>query len=171
MEMATFVSNYTPQVINQQLLSFVNNEINLLKKPSKKSLRQTIFEKDVVTSKKRPSVLLVEDSPIVQVAHRAMLKSIGCRVDVARNGAEALQLSENKYDIIFMDVGLPDISGIEVTAKIRGRDSNNKNSVPIVALTTHEESDIHKQCLEAGMNKVEMKPISLDKLKKIISDV
>ena len=105
MDMANAVLQYTAlsqakQAINQKLLLFIDSEIAILKKAYKKILRQPIFDKDIPTSKKR--VLLVEDSLFIQHIHHTMLKSMGCHVDIANQGVEAIQLSQNKYDIIIL---------------------------------------------------------------------
>lgn len=104
-------------------------------------------------------VLVVEDSPTAALVEKLSLERLACRVDIANNGTEAIEkVNHHAYDLIFMDVGLPDISGIEVTQRIRALSDRRKSRVPIVALTAHVGDDQHDACLKAGMNEVLTKP-------------
>ena len=111
-------------------------------------------------------VLLVEDSVIVMIAHRGMLEQFGCCVDVAADGEQALAMAQQPYDLIFMDLGLPCISGIEVTSKLR--QSAQHQTVPIVGLTACYLPDIEKECLNAGMNQVLNKPTTISILQQVV---
>lgn len=119
---------------------------------------------------RKPKILLVEDEPIIQKLHFLMLQKIGCEVDVASNGQEALTKTDNTYDLILMDVGLPDIAGIEVSKKIRENESlhSRVKETPIIALTAYCIDDIRDACYEAGINQVIAKPIQMIELQKII---
>lgn len=112
-------------------------------------------------------ILLVEDEPIVQKVHLALLNKLGCDVDLAVNAEEALHKGANYYDLIFMDIGLPDKSGIEVTKTMRESDCAVKN-IPIIVLTGYSQEEIKNQCLQAGANAVFTKPIHLEKIKQIL---
>ena len=112
------------------------------------------------------SVLLVEDERIVSHIHSTLLKNMGCSVDTAFNGNEAFTKSNDHYDLIFMDVGLPDITGIEVMSKIR----ETGNQTPIVVLTAYTGSDVKNKCFAAGADAVFTKPISVEKLGEILKD-
>lgn len=114
-----------------------------------------------------PSILLVEDEPIVQRIHRLILELISCQVDIASNGKEAIKKANNHYDLIFMDVGLSDIDGIQVTKIIRQYELEKKHT-PIIMLTAYTGEDIKEKCLAAGANEVFNKPISTEKFKEII---
>ena len=91
---------------------------------------------------------------MVQKATSVMLQDLFTKaLDEASNGKEALELSkQNKYDLIFMDIGLPDFSGYEVTKRIRQDKKNINNNTIIVALTAHDDSDSRKKTTESGMN-------------------
>ncbi|MFA6409449.1 MAG: response regulator [Gammaproteobacteria bacterium] len=105
-------------------------------------------------------ILLVEDDPVIQLAHEDILQHAGFHVDVAATGEEALTLChKHKYQLIFMDINLPDMSGLDITTRIRQSNLQNKN-VPIVALTSLSGQKIKKQCLTSGMNEYNHKPIS-----------
>lgn len=114
-------------------------------------------------------VLVVEDDPIVQIVHRSMLEKLGCIVDLAVNGMQTLQKASNGYDLIFMDIGLPDKSGIAVTAEIRQQQHVNSKYVPIIALTAYTHEEVQNECLAAGADEVFTKPIKLDAFGQILN--
>jgi CheY-like chemotaxis protein len=110
-------------------------------------------------------VLLVEDENIPQMIANYMLRECNCEVDVTKTGQEALEKSlSNNYKIIFMDVGLSDLTGFDVAKKIR----ENGNNVMIIALTAHCDEDTKKQCLSAGMNSFLIKPLTFEKIQEIL---
>ena len=105
-------------------------------------------------------ILLVEDDGVAAIVTKNMLIHLGCAVDVAKNGKMALtQFNQAKYDLIFMDVGLPDLSGHEVTERIRVNESLADAHTPILALTAHVDEDQKQACIAAGMDAVYSKPL------------
>ena len=101
-------------------------------------------------------VLLVEDHPIAVRVMQHMLSMLHCHIDVATNGASALQLvQQHYYDIIFLDIGLPDMPGQHVA-----RAMMQQYMVPIIALTAHASEDMERDCLLAGMRLVLVKPLT-----------
>lgn len=113
------------------------------------------------------SVLLVEDEKIVQFTLTAMLKKFGCKVDLAATGKEALSKSTiNYYDIIFMDIGLPDMRGSEVTTAIRRKETCKRT--PIIAVTGYPKTEIEDECITAGIDAIYNKPLSLEQIQKIL---
>lgn len=115
-------------------------------------------------------LLLVEDEEICALFAQTILQELGYQVDLAKNGTEALQKYKiNTYDLIFMDVGLPDINGIEVTRKIRVDEKTTDKHVPIIALTAHIDNDSKQQCVESGMDTVLSKPIEKEKIGEILN--
>jgi two-component system, OmpR family, aerobic respiration control sensor histidine kinase ArcB len=108
-------------------------------------------------TKKGLKILLVEDEPIVMMVHCTMLRNLGYIPDTAVTGKEALEKVINGYDLIFMDIGLPDMSGIEVTKEIR-RHEDPITKTKIIALTGYKQEEIHLQCYEVGMDGVLLKP-------------
>ncbi len=107
-----------------------------------------------------PKILLVEDNLINQKVTLHLLKELGCEADVADNGLFAIKLfKKNDYDIILMDIGLPDMDGCALTKKIRAIESKGEH-VPIIALTAYASEDDRKNCLDAGMDSVLTKPIN-----------
>lgn len=118
-------------------------------------------------------VLVVEDNPINQTVMRAMLTNLGCKVDLAANGKEAIKLfEEREYDLIFMDIGLPDMDGLQVTRSLIGlKKQLKRKTIPIIALTAHVMEDDRKNCLNAGMTEMLTKPIVHAKLVGILKSV
>ena len=142
----------------------------------KKSLRSenSFIWKDMlavqlVNTKSYPkNVLVVEDDIIVQYAHQRHLEELGCQVDVANNGLEAIKLArKNRYSLIFMDIGLPDLNGIEVSKAIR-YNKNKSQDTPIIAITAHNVKEIRDKCLLVGVNKIITKPIAGDQFKELL---
>ena len=115
------------------------------------------------------NVLIVEDSIIAQSIAKAMLSQCYCNVSIAETGIQAQEMwLKNQYDLIFMDIGLPDIDGYEVTHFIRLKEASTKNHTPIVALTAHIGSESKKRCIDAGMNAVLSKPLTKDECIKVL---
>lgn len=115
----------------------------------------------------KPSVLVVEDYKLAQKMAEIILNQLNCHVDTADTGAQALELiNKRNYDLIFMDLGLPDMDGLTVTETIRKL--QGKNNLPIIALTAHTESDVKDNCLNVGMNDIMGKPISLEAAKEML---
>lgn len=111
-----------------------------------------------------PRVLLAEDNPVNQKLASLMMEKLGCRVDIAQNGHEALQAATRfPYDIIFMDCQMPESDGLEATRRIRQL-KGPAAEIPIIALTAHIFRSDRSRCLAAGMNDIIRKPVLLDAL-------
>jgi len=117
---------------------------------------------------KKTKVLLVEDHKTSQKIALLTLNELNCDVDAADTGGQALELFKtNEYDIIFMDLGLPDIDGLTVTETIR-RMETSSNHIPIVALTAHSDDTYKVRSLEIGMNDFLMKPLTAQNSQTIL---
>ncbi len=114
------------------------------------------------------SVLLAEDNEINTIIATEILTQMGCRVDCAQDGYEVLQkLEQSTYNIILMDVQMPNMDGIEATKQIR---KNTKyDNLPIVALTAHILTEEINKCYAAGMQSHVVKPISNKALYRAIA--
>jgi two-component system aerobic respiration control sensor histidine kinase ArcB len=112
------------------------------------------------------NILIVEDEPIALAVNLRLLEAMGYAPDVAVNGEQALAMLANRYDLIFMDIGLPDMNGIEVAAEIRRRELQHHTC--IIALTGYSLVEVREKCLEAGVNEVAQKPISYAALQEQI---
>ncbi|KTD40423.1 PAS domain-containing sensor histidine kinase [Legionella parisiensis] len=106
-------------------------------------------------------ILLVEDNTIAQTIAKEMLNQCNCHVDIATDGQSALQFwKKNKYDLIFMDIGLPDMDGYQVTHHIRVQEIAKNHHTPIIALTAHVGEENKQRCIESGINAVFSKPLT-----------
>jgi CheY-like chemotaxis protein len=104
-------------------------------------------------------VLLAEDNPVNQRVATALLTRRGHSVVVVGNGRMAVERSAKEaFDVILLDLQMPEMDGISATRLIRERDHGRGIHVPIVALTAHAMSDAHARCLAAGMEAVVVKP-------------
>ena len=117
---------------------------------------------------KNKHVLLVEDNDLNSEIASEILKNYGFCVDVAENGAVAVEKvknsSEGEYDLILMDVQMPIMNGYEATKCIRALDSISKASIPIIAMTANAFDEDRKTALECGMNGFISKPIDIEEL-------
>lgn len=136
-------------------------------------MKVTFFQRNIKTPwlptlkglavKAKSPILLVEDNPLLQSLHQIFLKPIAC--DVASTGAEALFMaSRQRYDLILMDLGLPDISGIEVIQQLRAKSQNKKTA--IIILTAQAPNFIPKNLL-AQVVQVICKPVDRRTLKNL----
>jgi len=120
------------------------------------------------------NVLLAEDSEINVLFMSTMLKQAGHTVDVVGNGQLAYQiLCDNSYDIVFMDMHMPIMDGIEATKQWRKEEQSrdgNIRKVPIIALTANVSEDDRLRCLNAGMNEFLTKPVTPERLGEVLSN-
>lgn len=123
----------------------------------------------IMGSFRQSRILVVEDSAMAGCVITNMLVGMNCQVDLADSGRLAVRMAdENQYDLIFMDIGLPDIDGYEVTKQIRLSELY-KAHVPIIALTAHADEDDKKHCIGVGMNAVLTKPLAKGKAEDILN--
>ena len=113
-------------------------------------------------------ILLAEDNPVNQKLATLMLKRAGYKVEVANNGLEAVEKytsSPDEFDLIFMDVQMPNMDGMTATREIRAK---GFDKVPIVAMTANAMKGDREKCLEAGMNDYLTKPIKREPVFEIL---
>lgn len=112
------------------------------------------------------NILVAEDSPGNQVVVKALLERQGCCVTIANNGKEAVDIArDSTFDLILMDVMMPEMDGIEATREIRCNEAEQSHT-PIIALTANVFSEDRERCLQAGMDDFVAKPIDADKLRQ-----
>jgi CheY-like chemotaxis protein len=123
-------------------------------------------------------VLLCDDNVINQKVALRLLQKFGYQADVAPNGVECLKALEREpYDVIFMDVQMPEMDGIEATRQIRGRQqqanpqANFQRGIAIVAMTANAMQGDREKCLAAGMDDYLSKPIKPDDIRKVLEKV
>jgi CheY-like chemotaxis protein len=116
-------------------------------------------------------ILLVEDNLMNQKVVMFNLKKLNCDITPVSNGKEALEIfKNNSYDLILMDIMLPEMNGYEITAEIRKFEKLKeiKNPITIIALTANTYENDKEKCLSVGMNEYLSKPFSAQQLIKTI---
>jgi signal transduction histidine kinase/CheY-like chemotaxis protein len=140
---------------------------------------QAVFGKPpapvLMTNKRRRQplhILLVEDEYINRTLAVSVLESEGWAVAVAENGVQALQLLKNEgFDLILMDIQMPELNGYETTLAIRQKEQGTNQHIPIIAMTAYAVKGDREKCLAAGMDGYVSKPIRPDKLRDEIETV
>lgn len=111
-------------------------------------------------------ILVVEDSPDILLMISRFLRAEGAHVDVAEDGMQALaRTSENRYDIVLMDLKMPKLDGFTTVAAMRDRGVN----IPIIALTAHSMTELREKCILSGFNERLCKPIDRHTLIKEVA--
>jgi CheY-like chemotaxis protein len=117
-------------------------------------------------------ILLAEDSEANQLVTVGMLAKMGHSARVASNGAEAIMAVESEaFDLILMDVQMPEVDGFRAAAAIRAREAARGTRTPIIAVTAHAVKGDRERCLAAGMDGYLSKPLRCQELRRIIDDV
>jgi CheY-like chemotaxis protein len=138
--------------------------VNYMK--TKKDIQQNAIHK-----KRKTKILVIEDHDILQKMTQRLFNFLGCEVTLAGNGQEALRLFDFSYDLVFLDIGLPDISGLSVCQSIRQIEkkySSRSTPLPIIAVTAFEKN-LESECKKAGASDFFVKPVLLSQLKEILS--
>ena len=116
------------------------------------------------------SILVAEDNVVSQRLVTALLKERGHAVTLAGNGTEVLDLVERRdFDLILMDIQMPEMDGLQATAEIRSREGQKGKHIPIVAMTAHAMAGDRERCLESGMDGYIAKPIHPGELMALIT--
>ncbi|MFZ5774912.1 MAG: response regulator [Thermodesulfobacteriota bacterium] len=117
-------------------------------------------------------VLLAEDNPVNQRVVQKILEKGGHAVTVANNGKEAVDLySREHFDLILMDIQMPEMDGFEATAAIRALERGTGGKTPIVALTAHAIKGYEEKCLNAGMDGYLSKPVNVGQLRGLLATI
>ncbi|MCX6594094.1 MAG: ATP-binding protein [Acidobacteria bacterium] len=112
-------------------------------------------------------VLLAEDNPVNQKVALGLLRQLGCQVEVASNGVEAVQMvRQNAYSLVLMDCRMPEMDGLEATRQIR----EFAQKLRVVALTANAMPEDRRACFEAGMNGFLAKPIDRQALSEVLRE-
>ena len=123
-------------------------------------------------SKARLRVLVAEDNPVNQKLAQKLLKKMGHVVDLAGNGREAVDaFSRAAFDVILMDVQMPEMDGFAATLAIREKEKADGGHTPIIAMTAHAMKGDREKCLDAGMDGYVSKPIQVPKLAEVIESL
>ena len=135
-----------------------------------KEIKPPVITRHTIAEKKSEDIhiLLAEDNPINQKLAATMLRKAGYKVDVVDNGRLAVEAVERrKYDMVFMDVQMPEMDGFEATKAIREMEKGKRQSV-IVAITAHALKGDRERCLIAGMDDYVSKPISPQEMFSVV---
>lgn len=147
--------------------ALVDTLSELVQNGSSKELPSNQLQCDELTKRAGSRILLTEDNEINQDVIRQLLTAAGMRVELASNGQIAVQMAKEKdYDLIFMDIQMPVMDGMEAVKEIRSVPGLKR--IPIVALTANAFEEDRKKYLELGMNDHLAKPVELDKLERCL---
>ena len=139
---------------------------NAKEQPAPFLTRHTITE---AIAREAPRLLVVDDNPVNQKVAVKMLEKLGCRVDLAGNGMEALAaICRHQYPLVFMDCQMPDLDGLETTRLLRSQEKPGEH-LPVIAMTANAMEGDRESCLKAGMDDFISKPIITSDLKKILA--
>jgi PAS domain S-box-containing protein len=156
------VDGFIPKPLFPSVLTdTINKYIDRFGGQTKQDQPQNIF--------KDRSILLAEDVEINREIIISLLEDTGLTIDCAENGAEALRMFEeapSKYNIILMDIHMPEMDGYEATRRIRASAAAEAKTIPIIAMTANIFKEDIAKCLEAGMNEHLGKPVDLEELMK-----
>ena len=116
------------------------------------------------------NILVAEDNVVNQLVITRLLQTRGHKVTVVANGRKAIDaVAANAFDVVFMDVQMPELDGLEATHEIRKREAGTQHRIPIVALTAHAMQSDMDRCLETGMDRYLTKPIDTKELDAVLS--
>lgn len=118
--------------------------------------------------KERVNVLVVEDLELAQLAANDIFHELDCDFTIVESGAEALdEVIAEHYDIVFMDIQLPDMNGFELTATIRLLERSQRR-LPIVAVTANYLENMAQKCKEEGFDDFMLKPLTVDAVRHML---
>lgn len=139
-------------------------------KRSKDSLKNLQAEGLMDPAKNQNPILIVDDAPDNLFITKKILQTLGYNSITAEDGKEAVTLTKKeKPSLILMDCNLPGINGFQASSQIREiEQEQNREAIPIIALTAHVSDEVYQQCLDAGMNDRLVKPLNIEKLKELL---
>jgi CheY-like chemotaxis protein len=122
-------------------------------------------------------ILIAEDSPTNQLIAKASLSKAGHAVTLAVNGLEAVRAfeanrtapSDQRFDLVLMDVSMPEMDGLEATRAIRGKENGSGEHLLIVAMTAFATREYQQKCMDSGMDAYTTKPVRIDELNKVLA--
>jgi len=134
---------------------------------------RTITPPEAVPTPAHPlRILVAEDNSTNQKVARAMLARLGYQIDLAANGREAIDaVARGRYDVVFMDVMMPELDGLDATRAILAAHPDPKSRPRIIGMTANAMDEDRKACLAAGMDDYLAKPVTLEKLRESLDRV
>jgi signal transduction histidine kinase/DNA-binding response OmpR family regulator len=166
-------SGYLVKPVKQsELYDAIINVMGIQKKEKDEKVQPVVTRHTVAEQKRRViRILLAEDNPTNQKLAVAILNRVGYNnIDIVKNGREVIEaMKQNNYQMILMDVQMPEMNGFEATKAIRKIESK-KERIPIIAMTAHAMKGDREQCIKSGMDDYISKPIEpqvlIDTIKK-----
>jgi len=146
---------------------------NVICKHDKNSICEVnIIEKKHTKHIKKKHILLVEDVDMNQKLATKVLNMLGHEVSIANNGIEGVDFWKNgNFDIIFMDMQMPEMNGIEATKIIREKEKEFKTHIPIIAMTAFAMKGDKEKCIDAGMDYYISKPIKTENISELLENI
>jgi CheY-like chemotaxis protein len=139
--------------------------------PAHREPKELALERSVPREWKDLRVLVADDNPVNRKILTVLLEKEGHMVVAAGNGQEALEIFETQaFDVILMDIEMPQMNGFEAAAKIRRREIGTGRHIPIVAVSAHAVSGVKEQCLTAGMDRYVSLPLRKEALFAAMAD-
>lgn len=131
-----------------------------------------VISPDIDENKSALRVLLAEDSPTNRLITTYNLERAGYVVEVVGDGQKAVQaLEEGNFDLVLMDVFMPEMDGLEATRVIRQQEQGSERRIPIIAMTGTDTREHRAKCLEAGMDGFVSKPVTLGEFREVIASL
>ncbi len=175
----TLVNNLEDVILSHNLAlskeSHTSSSQFLPKTQQSKATTKAVPMESASVSEAGPYVLLIEDNAIARKVGLNILRKLNCTVDVATTGEAAVELMTDMcYDLVFVDIGLPGISGYEVVQIIRNKKNDPKigayyATVPMIAITAQADEKERKEILACGMTKILIKPMTQDVVKDLFN--
>lgn len=149
------------------LSTVLGTPLTVVKKPATPIVTRHSLSEE---KKRGIRILLAEDNPVNQKVARKMLEKFGYVSHAVSTGVEALKaLGRIDYDLVLMDVEMPEMNGLDATARIRSPESTVMNHrVPVIAMTAHAKKGDREKCLEAGMDDYISKPVKPQELLDVV---
>ena len=173
MEEAGFAAYLIKPIRKKDLLNTLKVILDRISRPEKNNLENTIVTRHSIRDmeKKNFKILVAEDNMVNQLVARKMLNKLGYRTDIVDNGVKAVKaIQETAYDLVFMDIQMPEMDGITATRKIRrqGIENDSVSKLTIIAMTANVLGKDKEDCLKAGMDDYLPKPITPESLSKVL---
>jgi len=164
---ADIAAYVTKPITQSSLLDIIQRTLS---DPASEKARQPVITRHTLReTRTRLHILLAEDNAVNQMFAVRLLEKHGHTVFVAENGKKALAAHEREpFDLVLMDVQMPEMDGFEATAAIREREKNTDDHIPIIAMTAHAMKGDREQCLQAGMDAYTTKPLKIQELLDLI---
>jgi two-component system sensor kinase len=150
-----------PQELRQSILAVLD------RRTSEPAIPETILQRQESSLR----VLVVDDSPVNREVASGLLELCGHVVHTVADGAEAVrEVADNDYDLVFMDLEMPEMDGLAATRAIRQL-SNGRSQVPIYAMTAHALAESDQKCRDAGMDGFITKPLIPEQLIEVLNRI